>query len=78
MAPWPGRIRTRATARLRRPVVWQMGAALATACSSRSVRWVPGQRRAAHGTAPGRRRAAGARELQGLGGLGGVGMLGTR
>jgi len=26
MAPWPGRMRTRATACLRRPVVWQMGA----------------------------------------------------
>jgi hypothetical protein len=33
MVPWPGRKRTRATARLRRPVVWQSGAALATKCS---------------------------------------------
>ena len=33
MAPWPGRKRTRATACLRRPVVWLSGAGMASVMS---------------------------------------------
>src|SRR5580692_8538408 len=61
MAPWPGRKRTRATACLRRPVVWLSGVGIAV--------WRPSWCAWSAG-------AAGRRQVERLGLLGGVGMVG--
>src|SRR4051794_7682141 len=61
--PVPGRSRTRATASLRRPVVWMSG------LGTRELLWIVSPSRSA-------RRAVGG-QRPGLGLLGGVGVLGT-
>src|ERR1700692_533006 len=73
--PWPGRMRTRATAALRRPVFWHSGvpSLIFVVTSSVPVWWARGTR-AAPGTS---RRHPGAGHVEGLGLLRLVGMLGA-
>src|SRR5580693_4878033 len=63
MAPWPGRKRTRATACLRRPVVWVSGAGICAPCVLCVVDRSAGP--------------AGRGQLERLGALGCVGMVGA-
>src|SRR5271169_3603598 len=62
MAPWPGRKRTRATACLRRPVVWLSGVGIAS-LQSFLFAWSAG--------------AAGRGQVERLGLLGGMGVVGA-
>src|SRR5271163_3149700 len=63
IAPWPGRKRTRATACLRRPVVWVSGAGICAPCVLYVVCRSAGP--------------AGRGQLERLGALGCVGVVGT-